>query len=653
MIGDFITLITIGLMGLMIGGLVWKKLVLRAPFAMEWFGLVLPIGLGLAGLILGVSASLGSLQTGIVLVLLSTSIGLFHFRQYIQESFLKKSFVNLKTEIKSFPLVALLILILIAWLGLQSPVTDGDALCYHLEVAKRIAASGRVQFDPDLHETAYPLLVESLQAAVLKLRGPVATRAISFWFGLSLAFSASLLAQPLVGQRNSIYAALIILSSPIVNCGMISPLNDVPLASLCASAFAALVVLDQQNISIIRRSIISGLLCGLACGVKFPGIVWSAVIGMYLFALSFNNTYRFSRKSISNIKPVGVFVLVLLIVGGYWYARSALLTGNPVHPYFRHAFGGHGLDEVLEDARKSTLAHIWNILTAPVGLSLIPSHYDSFSHQIGPLFLALIPLGFLRRYHPLWYLYLVIGSLEISLCLTQRQSPRFYIAALVPWSASACVVFVDILERLNSSSPKITKNKAILLPLFAIVFLISSFNLARVRHGALMLAGLKSPSQWLIENEPTAQLSHWVDLNLPLDARLIGQDHRGFYWPRPFTMEKAHRRRTGLLKNQPSVEFIIQHFLDQGFSHLVMAEPDSLNAVEFDTDLSLYMQPWTESHQPIMDCTLHESDGYHRRYRIFDLKFAPKQTCIENKNIPILQEAHDLFVQPFTLRTFP
>ena len=32
----------------------------------------------------------------------------------------------------------------------------------------------------------------------------------------------------------------------------------------------------------------------------------------------------------------------------------------------------------------------------------------------------------------------------------------------------------------------------------------------------------------------------------PATARLIGQDHRGFYIPRPYTMELAHRRRTGL-----------------------------------------------------------------------------------------------------------
>jgi hypothetical protein len=153
---------------------------------------------------------------------------------------------------------------------------------------------------------------------------------------------------------------------------------------------------------------------------------------------------------------------------------------------------------------------------------------------------------------------------------------------------------------------------------------ISAFNLARVRHGALMLIGLESPSQWLIQNEPTAQLAEWVDLNLPENARLIGQDHRGFYWPRPFTMEKAHRRRTGLLQKNPSQEEVVEHLINQGFTHLVLAEPDPIDAVEFDPDLSNFLKNWLPTQKPLLDRVLHEPDGYNRRYRIYVLNHVNK-----------------------------
>jgi hypothetical protein len=139
-----------------------------------------------------------------------------------------------------------------------------------------------------------------------------------------------------------------------------------------------------------------------------------------------------------------------------------------------------------------------------------------------------------------------------------------------------------------------------------------------------MLIGLESSSQWLIQNEPTAALAGWVDMNLPENARLIGQDHRGFYWPRPFTMEKANRRRTGLLQKNPSQEEVVEHLINQGFTHLVLAEPDPIDAVEFDPDLSNYLKNWLPTQKPLLDRVLHEPDGYSRRYRIYELNHVNK-----------------------------
>src|SRR5262249_59307066 len=42
----------------------------------------------------------------------------------------------------------------------MGPVTDGDALCYHLQVPKVFLMRGSVGFDPDLHGTGQPLVTE-------------------------------------------------------------------------------------------------------------------------------------------------------------------------------------------------------------------------------------------------------------------------------------------------------------------------------------------------------------------------------------------------------------------------------------------------------------------------------------------------------------
>lgn len=645
MIGDFLFLILLVFIAGSIGGVVWAKSTGKYPVQWQWPSLALPLGLGLMGLLLGFSASAGVFSFGLGLILF---FGLLAFIICLTELPRNKRFQPGDFHLISRESISIWLLVLMiasVWPGIQVPVTDGDALCYHLEVAKRIAQSNTVSFDPDLHETAYPLLVESIQAAALKLRGPVATRAISFLFGISLAASGISLAIPLAGKRNAIWAGVILLSLPIVNCGMIAPLNDVPLAALCA---AALVALDTKEISFQKRCVLSGLFCGLACGVKFPGIVWSGVMGLLIVLEGWQNS-KPSIKSISIhnaisiVKPASFFLVVLVASGIFWYARSAVLTGNPVHPYFRNTFGGHGLDEVLEDARKTPFQHIWNIATAPVGMSLFPSHFDSFSHQVGPVFLAIVPLGFLRKKPPQWYLLLALGWLEMAICLTQRQSPRFYIAAFVPWSAAAATVLGEWLSIENGSLQK--RNRSTVLTVcLGILIITSLFNLARVRHGAAILAGLESPSKYLVDTEPTARLAGWTDQNLPAEARLVGQDHRGFYWPRPFTMEKAHRRLTNLLKIAPTPELTIKHFQEAGFTHLVMAEPDPIDAVEFDTDLSIHLASWTALQKPLLDQTIHEIDGYNRRYRIYALY--TDSTILKNENIANQKIKTDPMLQP-------
>ena len=50
-----------------------------------------------------------------------------------------------------------------------APVTDGDALCYHLQVPKAFLMRGSVEFLPDLHETVYPLVTELLYAIALEI----------------------------------------------------------------------------------------------------------------------------------------------------------------------------------------------------------------------------------------------------------------------------------------------------------------------------------------------------------------------------------------------------------------------------------------------------------------------------------------------------
>src|SRR5262249_20928525 len=133
-----------------------------------------------------------------------------------------------------------------------------------------------------------------------------------------------------------------------------------------------------------------------------------------------------------------------------------------------------------------------------------------------------------------------IGYAFLALCLTQRQSMRFVLVALGPFSVGVAWLARSWLRR-RSIPARIVVGFLLLTLAFE-----ASLAVVRARHGLNVVLGRESTSQFLTRREPTYRVGRWVAANLPADARIVGQDHRGFYFPCGYTMELAHRRRTGL-----------------------------------------------------------------------------------------------------------
>ncbi len=370
------------------------------------------------------------------------------------------------------------------------PVTDGDALCYHLQVPKVFLMGDAAGFDPDLHETVYPLVTEMLYAIALEFRGPVACRWIQWFLGLVLAANVTAMARPALGRR-AWWAGAIVLLAPAISNGMSAPLNDVALAAFGAAAiFAWTRLLDRPG---GKSAVVAGILAGLAIGVKYPALVLVGLMGGFLWLrglkglLSIPLGERLRRAPLTpSLSPLGrgrprilsaiasplggvgdhrllpsgekvpegrmrgmsrgpavsslrrsswlrlatIYTTATIAVGRWWYLRAFVHTGNPVYPFFRQAFGGAGLDEVLDPIKRPMAVTPWNLLVSLIPLTLQPDRFDSFSHQFGPIFLLFLPVALLER-PPRRVLGLAaLGYLFLMVCLTQRQSMRFVLIAL-------------------------------------------------------------------------------------------------------------------------------------------------------------------------------------------------------------------------------
>ena len=604
---DLVFLAILAMTSAGIGLRILRRFGLTPEHQADAWGLALPLGLGVMGMwvfALGEIGCLGArtiagLLTLAAIVGLPASIGgLRHARVLFASPPVGEDFRRWSWAWDG-PLAIVLVGTLMTALA---PVTDGDALCYHLQVPKVFLASGSFGFDPDLHETVYPLLTESLYAMALALRGPVACRLVQWLFGVALALNVAALARPVLGDRSR-WAATVALLVPAVSNGMGAPLNDVALA---AFGNAALVAWSRWwDRPSVRASALAGVLAGFAMGVKYPALVLSGLIATAMLARKGRRPHAI------------VFATAALLVGGAWYARAYAYTGNPVYPFFRHVFGGAGLDEVLDPIKRPMAASPWNLATALVPMTLDPARFDSVSHQFGPLFLLVLP-ALLWEHAPrrVWAI-VAIGYAFLTLCLTQRQSMRFVLIAVGPMAVGVAWVAARWWDRPGLAG------RALAVLLVGCLAFQAVIAAGRARHGIGVVLGRESADAYLTRREPTYRVGRWVDANLPASARIVGQDHRGYYIPRGYAMELALRRRTGLGGRGESAGAVVDALRDEGFSHVLLCPPEPPDAIEFDPTLGRLLAPWLDGRAPLYHERIVDPDGVARRYAIYGLDDRP------------------------------
>ena len=515
---------------------------------LDALALATPLGLGLLALgclLLGQAGRLNLVGLAVLLGV-ATELGLlagFRLLRELARHSLKKSEKGSTTVVDRLLLVFLVLTLGATALAALAPVTDGDALCYHLQVPKVFLVRQAVYFDPDLHETVYPLVTELLYAIGLEFRGPVACRCLQWVLGLVFAAGVAALARPSLGRRAWSAAAPAVLV-PAISNGMAAPLNDVSLAAFGVAAFLAWTrCFDRPSRA---STVVAGAFTGLAIGVKYPALVLAGLLtAATLLRPVLDPAWRSRRGAIRTLMMAAGFLGTAVLLGGAWYLRAYAYTGNPVFPFFKSWFGGAGLDEVLAPIKRPLAVNVWSLLGAIVPLTLEPDGFDSFAHQFGPVFLLFLPALLFERAPPR------AGPGGRGLCFPGgvHDSAAEHAVPLVRGGAD------------------VGRHR---LPGHALGRAWNETGAgagdgpdARARPGdrpvahprrcaAGVVLGRETFAEFLGRCEPTYRVGRWVARNLPATARLIGQDHRGFYIPRGYTMELAHRHRTGLGQNKES-----------------------------------------------------------------------------------------------------
>lgn len=229
------------------------------------------------------------------------------------------------------------------------PPTSWDGLFYHLTGPALHLEQGRIQPVADVPHYNFPALMEMKYLLAMALRGDTAAVPLHLAFGLLIAGLVYVTAKELLAVKNSWLAVLFLLSIPMIFSLASWAYSDLPLAFFQVGALYALLKWRRQasgdglDPSGSRRHpfhlngwlILSGILCGLAMGVKYT----SFVAPLTLLAL----LLWWGRRHLAQmVRPAAVLLFVAFLVAGPWYVKNLAFTGNPVYPF---VFGGQDWDE--------------------------------------------------------------------------------------------------------------------------------------------------------------------------------------------------------------------------------------------------------------------------------------------------------------------
>jgi len=302
------------------------------------FGVSGLIGLGLLGCLTFVVGLVGTSWTylGLVCAIIAAGVVLAITR-------LKKDGFSLKPPkgLESLFPLAIGLGLLMALFGVLAPsvMNDWDSLAYHLAVPKIWLLDGRIHVIDYIHQSNFPLTVDSLYLLGLKWGDQAGAKAFAWCFTLLGAITLFGLGRQRYGERAGWWAALAFATVPVVLWESGSAYVDVANGIYAGLGLVfACLWLESDDSKLIWPS---AIMLGFAAGSKYTGLQTIAVAGLVTLV----GALILKR----NLKPVFVIGLAALAIGAPWYVKNVLWKENPVFPFFYSKLGGKDWDQRRAD----------------------------------------------------------------------------------------------------------------------------------------------------------------------------------------------------------------------------------------------------------------------------------------------------------------
>jgi 4-amino-4-deoxy-L-arabinose transferase-like glycosyltransferase len=224
------------------------------------------------------------------------------------------------------------------------PPVDRDALTHHLAVPKLYLKHGGMVEIPWIPFSYYPMNLDLLYLLPLYFGNDTAAKYIHFGFGLlTAAVICGYLRQRTRSRAWALLGGLLFLSLPVIVKLSITVYVDLGLIYFSTAALLLLLRWTGKG-GHLWHLVAAGVLCGLAMGTKYNGLLTFFLLACFVPAVyvrgtqSLDGAHATGRSAIRAIGYGIVFAAVALAAFSPWMVRNTLWTRNPVYPLYDSLF---------------------------------------------------------------------------------------------------------------------------------------------------------------------------------------------------------------------------------------------------------------------------------------------------------------------------
>jgi len=402
----------------------------------------------------------------------------------------------------TWPMLAVIAVLVCAFVAAQAPPSSLDELAYHLAIPHAWVLEARAIELPLLSQSYFPLGIESADLIPLLLLGPADGGVASHLLHLFAAIATTLL---VARRTQSWLATAAIVTTPALAITAGWSLVDSPLAGLFVVLY---ISLEDDDVRTASAATAAGLLTKYTFA-PFALIAWAI--------------HWWRKRTLPRWQ---------LLLGGVFFVRNLILTGNPFAPFFSAdapSVSGYRALALADYIFEGTF------IDEALGASLI----------ILPVFATGA---------------LALASIALALALFfLAPSSRILIPFLVVPSVSAAP---ELRRRVLSVMIAI----AVVVQTFLVVWFTARTN------AFSLLAATNTEEEYLRKQRPSYAAIEWLNLQLPTDSRtlLVGTNETYWFTRRVRGAGNFDGPRVSRYLDVPSPETLREKLRKDGITHIAV-----------------------------------------------------------------------------------